>query len=183
MFQFFTVTDVRVTRYCAIPRGTLTFVALPTSSTLTVLPLHYKRDCKNIQNGLISRKILQKGQCRPQQPTKHRCSHKLEASNGFLDKFSPDVSLFTTQYEDQSTVILPIQDRKMMMIIGHLCDTNRFSRQVSPSVLWSCWLGGRKGIRPVKTWVVKCWRGYLSGARCRLAYGPADATATHCLLL
>jgi len=31
--------------------------------------------------------------------------------------------------------------------------------------------------------VVECWRGYLSGARCRLAYGPADATATHCLLL
>ena len=26
-------------------------------------------------------------------------------------------------------------------------------------------------------------RGYLSGARCRLAYGPADATAAHCLLL
>jgi len=25
--------------------------------------------------------------------------------------------------------------------------------------------------------------GYLSGVRCRLAYGPADATATHCLLL
>jgi len=24
---------------------------------------------------------------------------------------------------------------------------------------------------------------YLSGARCRLANGPADATATHCLLL
>ena len=53
----------------------------------------------------------------------------------------------------------------------------------SPSVLWRCWLGGRKGIRPVKNWVVGCWRGYLSGARCRLAYGPADATATHCLLL
>ena len=30
---------------------------------------------------------------------------------------------------------------------------------------------------------VEFWRGYLSGARCRLAYGPADATATHCLLL
>jgi len=27
------------------------------------------------------------------------------------------------------------------------------------------------------------WRGYLSGARCRLAYGPAVANATHCLLL
>jgi len=28
-----------------------------------------------------------------------------------------------------------------------------------------------------------CWHGYLSGVRCRFAYGPADATATHCLLL
>ena len=52
-----------------------------------------------------------------------------------------------------------------------------------PSVLWRCWLGGRKGIRPVKNWVVRCWHGYLSGARCRRAYGPADATATYCLLL
>jgi len=50
-----------------------------------------------------------------------------------------------------------------------------------PSVLWHCWLGGRKGIQPVKNWVVGCWHGYLSGAMCRLAYGPADATATHCL--
>ena len=47
-----------------------------------------------------------------------------------------------------------------------------------PSVLWHCWLGGRKGIRPVKNWVVGCWHGYLSGARCRLAYVSADATAT-----
>jgi len=47
-----------------------------------------------------------------------------------------------------------------------------------PSVLWRCQLGGRKGIWPVKNWVVGCWHGYLSGARCRLAYGPADATAT-----
>jgi len=52
-----------------------------------------------------------------------------------------------------------------------------------PSVHWRCWLGGRMGIRPVKNWVVGCWRGYLSGVRRRLAYGPADATATHCLLL
>jgi len=30
-----------------------------------------------------------------------------------------------------------------------------------PSVLWHCWLGGRKGIRSVKNWVVRCRRGYL----------------------
>jgi len=55
-----------------------------------------------------------------------------------------------------------------------------------PSVLWHCWLGVRKSIRPVKNWVMRCWCGYLSGARCRLfAYGPADATAIpkpQCLL-
>ena len=27
---------------------------------------------------------------------------------------------------------------------------------IAPVVLWRCWLGGRKGIRPVKTWVVIC---------------------------
>ena len=54
---------------------------------------------------------------------------------------------------------------------------------IAPLVRWRCWLGGRKGIRSVKNWVVMCWRGYLSGARCRLAYGTTDATATHCLLL
>ena len=45
------------------------------------------------------------------------------------------------------------------------------------------WVAGRAGIWPTKNWVVGCWHGYLSAARCRLAYGLADATATHCLLL
>jgi len=42
-----------------------------------------------------------------------------------------------------------------------------------PSVLWRCWLGVRKGIQPVKNWVVGFWCGYLSGVRCRSAYGTA----------
>jgi len=30
-----------------------------------------------------------------------------------------------------------------------------------------------------KNWVTRCWRGYLSGVRCKwFAYGRADATAT-----
>jgi len=44
-------------------------------------------------------------------------------------------------------------------------------------------VGRQEGHPGCKNRVVGCWRGYLSGARCRLAYGPADATATHCLLL
>jgi len=42
--------------------------------------------------------------------------------------------------------------------------------------------GGRKGIRPVKNLSSGVLCSYLSRARCRLAYGPADATATHYLL-
>ena len=26
-----------------------------------------------------------------------------------------------------------------------------------PSMLWHCWLGDRKGIQPVKSWVLVCW--------------------------
>ena len=48
-----------------------------------------------------------------------------------------------------------------------------------PSVLWHCWLGSRKGIWPVKNWVVRYWHGCLSGLRCKwFVYGPADANAT-----
>jgi len=61
----------------------------------------------------------------------------------------------------------PIMERfaigRLELIIFNLC--TKFV--LVPSVLWRCWLGGRKCIRPVKT-VVGCWHGYLSGARCRL---------------
>jgi len=44
-------------------------------------------------------------------------------------------------------------------------------------------VGQQEGHPACKKRVVGCWRGYLAGARCRLACGPADATATHYLLL
>ena len=67
------------------------------------------------------------------------------------------------------------------------CKTNTVSFNFSSNFInfsaLTLLVGGRKDIWPVKNWVVGCWHGYLSGVRCRLAYGPADATATHCLLL
>jgi len=41
-------------------------------------------------------------------------------------------------------------------------------------------LAGRQEEHPsCKNWVMRCWCGYMSGARYRLfAYGPADATAS-----
>jgi len=46
-------------------------------------------------------------------------------------------------------------------------------------------LVGRQEGHPAckKTWVVRCWCGYLSGARCRLAYGPALASVKSRLVL
>ena len=54
---------------------------------------------------------------------------------------------------------------------------------IGPSVLWRCWLSGRKGIWPVKklSGAVLAWLSVWSEVR--FAYGPADAAATHCLLL
>ena len=43
-------------------------------------------------------------------------------------------------------------------------DTNIFhflGYMIILQCFWRCWLGGRKGIRPVKNWVVGCWRGCL----------------------
>ena len=94
----------------------------------------------------------------------------------WLLQFSADIWLicWSTKLNMQLTL-----EQKQLAIIASWT----LVKSLQPSVLWCCWLGGRKGIRPVKNRVVGYWRGYLSGARCRLAYGPADATATHCLLL
>ena len=58
---------------------------------------------------------------------------------------------------------------------SYICSRISFQLSTSylPSVLWRCWLGGRKGIWPVKNRMVGCWRGYLSGATSKLAYSPA----------
>jgi len=42
-------------------------------------------------------------------------------------------------------------------------------------------VGRQEGHPACKKRVVGCWHRYLSEAMCRLAYGPADATATHSL--
>jgi len=44
-------------------------------------------------------------------------------------------------------------------------------------------IGRQEGHPACKKRVVGCWHGDLSRVRCRLAYGPADATATHCVSL
>jgi len=75
---------------------------------------------------------------------------------------------------------------QMLAIQGRTDFYNDISYNIgkyAPLVPWCCWLGGRKGTQLVKNWVVGCWHGYLCRARCRFAYGPADVTATHCLLL
>jgi len=82
--------------------------------------------------------------------------------------------------------ILRTTSPKVFDVIGFhrilQCNTN--SKECFFSALTL--LVGRQEGHPVckKTEWLGAWLiGYLSGAICRFAYGPADATATHCLLL
>jgi len=47
-----------------------------------------------------------------------------------------------------------------------------------PSMLWHCWLGSGKGIRPIKKLNDGLMAWLSVWARCRLAYGPADTTVS-----
>ena len=40
--------------------------------------------------------------------------------------------------------------------------------QFFPSVLWHCWLGDRKGIRPVRSWMLVCWWWWFDWSFARL---------------
>jgi len=40
---------------------------------------------------------------------------------------------------------------------GELGVRNSMECDIFPFVLWHCWLGDRKGIWPVKKWVLVCW--------------------------
>jgi len=62
-------------------------------------------------------------------------------------------------------------------VFVHLCLLYHLCLQCFGAVGWAA--GRASGLKKISG---ECWHGYLSGARCRLAYGPADATATHCLL-
>jgi len=57
-----------------------------------------------------------------------------------------------------------------------LCSTVPLPSVLLPSVLWCCWLGGRRASGLYKNCVMRCWHCHLSAARCRFAFGPADAT-------
>ena len=68
----------------------------------------------------------------------------------------------------------------------HNCDNNQnyhFSFLFSAFSALTLLAGPQQGHPASKKLGVGCWGGGLSGARCRLAYVPADATATHCIPL
>ena len=66
-------------------------------------------------------------------------------------------------------------DKVSIRVRSHLCQL--LIEKTCLQCFWHCQLGARKSIRPVKNWMMLCWRGYLSGARCKWC-SPASATAT-----
>ena len=51
---------------------------------------------------------------------------------------------------------------------------------LNPSVLWHCWLGDRKGIRPTKSWVLVCWWWHFDWSFARLI---APVVTTNSIIL
>jgi len=99
----------------------------------------------------------------------------------FLSYCTSDADLIMLQRRESKTSAQDYNKnrREKRGIKVCICNFISIFRYRMPSVLWCCWLGIRKGIQPVNNWVVRCWHGYVSGSKCRFAYGPADSTATH----
>jgi len=49
---------------------------------------------------------------------------------------------------------------------------------VFPSLLWHCWLGDRKGIRPVKNWMLVCWWWWLELCMTYSSSSPVGTTTS-----
>ena len=59
-------------------------------------------------------------------------------------------------------------------LVGNILSATYFLKFCSffhihfPSVLWHCWSGNRKGIRPMKSWVLVCWWWWFDWGFARL---------------
>ena len=69
----------------------------------------------------------------------------LDANRAVFDACKPG----TLRYS-HSLFLLPVYSISLLLHI-------HCGKVFIPSVLWHCWLGDRKGIRPVKNWVLVCW--------------------------
>ena len=76
-------------------------------------------------------------------------------------------------------------------VVSHQSDhiSAPFTLFITTLMIWlfsalTLMIGSQEEHAALKTWLMRYWHGYLSGARCKwLAYGPADATATPSSLL
>ena len=105
----------------------------------------------------------------PSRPRRLCCHSLLSVTSAVVRRVNVDKWLkWTKEY----SVLLLLWSSTLALTIDedHYLYCKHFISLFLPSVLRRCWLGGWKGIRPVKTERWGCWRGYLSGARCWLAW-------------
>ena len=64
----------------------------------------------------------------------------------------------------RGTTTLPQGNQELLVVRdkvgrppGELGVSKSMEYDIFPSVLWHCWLGDTKGIRPVKNWMLVCW--------------------------
>jgi len=126
-------------------------------------PLPISLDAFNISMSMpsVSRLIAQPPKI---QDMSHRCSIYIVCN------------VYCTDLVHQTTFQVSVS--QWLFVCTLFCYKNIYSSAFSVLMLL---VGRQEGHPACKNWVVGCWHGYLSEARCRPAYGPADATATHSL--
>jgi len=91
------------------------------------------------------------------------CSHV------FLCKMIMDVVLWTRVQVRSSFSFLSHRWLETLLCMDNLIIIPTASHSNAFSAL-TMMVGRQEGHSACKNWVVRCWHGYLSGARCRLAY-------------
>ena len=115
--------------------------------------------------------------------TIHTNMHSLSVcSHVFLCKMIMDVVLWTRVQVRSSFSFLFHRWLETLLCMDNLIIIPTASHPNAFSAL-TMMVGQQEGQSACKNWAVGYWHSYLSAARCRLAYGPAHATATHCHLL
>jgi len=91
---------------------------------------------------------------------------RVNLSSGYKDRLGPFPVWTVTGMETTYTIAISYY-------YWYICISHVYLFVWLPSMLWRGWLGGMKGIRPVKNWVVGCRHGCLSGARSKFCICPS----------
>ena len=107
-----------------------------------------------------------------EKPSKHRTSYTDSLLNRICHQKQQKCFGYWHQRADERHGNPPPRassgQRQSWKTLGELGVSKSMECDSFPSVLWHCWLGDGKGIRPVKNWMLICWWWWFDWCFARL---------------